>query len=108
MSIDVTKKLQRERPRIDPARDAARGGQDLSVLVGLAAVVFSAVYFLSDLIELASMGSRTRNSFSPMSRRPQSRSSSSGSTRCSVRESSGSVSSARSCMRTPSSSSRAR
>jgi hypothetical protein len=56
MSIDVTEKLQRERPRIDPARDAARGGQDLSVLVGLAAVVFAAVYFLSDLIELAQHG----------------------------------------------------
>jgi hypothetical protein len=56
MSIDVTEKLQRERPRIDPVRDAARGGQDLSVLVGLAAVVFSAVYFLSDLIELAQHG----------------------------------------------------
>jgi hypothetical protein len=52
MSIDVTEKLPREPPRIDPTRDVAGGGQDhLSLLVGLAAVVFSAVYFLSDLIE---------------------------------------------------------
>jgi hypothetical protein len=40
MSIDVTEKLHREPPRVDPARDVAGGGPDhLSVLVGLAAVV---------------------------------------------------------------------
>jgi hypothetical protein len=57
MSIDVIEKLHREPPRVDPARDVAGGGPDhLSVLVGLAAVVFSAVYFLSDLIEDAQHG----------------------------------------------------
>jgi hypothetical protein len=35
MSIDVTEKLRREPPRIDPTRDVAGGGQDhLSLLVG--------------------------------------------------------------------------
>jgi hypothetical protein len=44
----------------DPSKDAAAGtSTDLDVLVGLAAVVFSVLYFLSDVIELAQGGFST-------------------------------------------------
>jgi hypothetical protein len=48
------------RPRLDPRRSATtRSRTDLMGFVGLAAVLFSAIYFVSDVIELAEGGFST-------------------------------------------------
>lgn len=52
--------LMDRRPRLDPRRSATtRSRTDLMGFVGLAAVLFSAIYFVSDVIELAEDGFST-------------------------------------------------